>query len=109
MCLDSVCGQGGWPTAEHVLWYHVSVVWLTHSCFLVPTYMDYTRMCDWGWWGHCVGRGGVETWGCGEFGLCVWAGRVAHGRARVVVPRQCVVADPLLFSGTHMHGLHAHV
>jgi hypothetical protein len=48
-------------------------------------------------------HGGVHV-----FGLCVWVGRVAHGRARVVVPCQCGVADPPLFSGTHMHGLHAH-
>ena len=54
-------------------------------------------------------RSRVETWRRGVFGLCVWAGRVAHGRGRVVVPRQRGVADPLLFSGTHMHALHAHV
>ena len=64
-----------------------------------------------------TGAGGGTVWvvvgwrrgGVHEFGLCVWAGRVAHGRARVVVPRQCIVADPLLFSGTHMHALHGHV
>jgi hypothetical protein len=60
---DSVCGWGGSPTAEDVLRYHVSVVWLIRSCFPVPTCMYYTRMCDWGWWGHYVGCGGVETWG----------------------------------------------
>ena len=47
------------PTAEHVLWYDISVVWLIRSCFPVPTCMDYTRMPDWGWWRHCVGRGGM--------------------------------------------------
>ncbi len=97
--LHSVCEWAGSPTAEHVLWYHISVVWVTHSCFPVPTCMDYTRMCDWGCWGHCVGRSGVETWGWCARTLCVsGVGRpLANGRGRVVVP----MADPCLLFPLH--------